>query len=122
LITWDAAFSERYDEWSAHMTADIAFYVDLAREASGPLVELAIGHGHMAIPVAQATGKPVIGIDMSRGMLEQARLNARGSGRAARLAIRRHAQPGIGGTRRLDLLSVSFANAPAHVGRPPANL
>src|SRR5258708_27033666 len=62
------------------MPADIAFYVDLAREASGPLVELAIGDGRVAIPVAQATGKPVIGIDLSRSMLEQARVNAAAAG------------------------------------------
>lgn len=76
MTTWDDAFADRYAEWSAHMTADIACYVDLARAASGPLVELAIGNGRVAIPVAQATGKTVIGIDLSRGMLEQARHNA----------------------------------------------
>jgi trans-aconitate methyltransferase len=80
LITWDEAFAERYDEWSAHMTADVAFYVDLAREAQGPLVELAIGTGRVAIPVAQATGRPVIGIDLSHSMLEQARVNAATAG------------------------------------------
>jgi hypothetical protein len=37
LITWDDAFAEQYEQWSAHMTADISFYVDLAGEASGPL-------------------------------------------------------------------------------------
>ena len=29
-------FAEIYDDWSAHMTEDVAFYVDLAREAEGP--------------------------------------------------------------------------------------
>jgi hypothetical protein len=43
VITWDEEFSPRYDEWSASMTADIAFYVDLARHANGPIVELAVG-------------------------------------------------------------------------------
>lgn len=45
MTTWDEAFAERYDEWSSHMTADISFYVELAREASGPLVELATAAG-----------------------------------------------------------------------------
>jgi ubiquinone/menaquinone biosynthesis C-methylase UbiE len=76
-MSWDEAFAERYDEWSADMTADIAFYVDLARKADGPLVELAIGNGRVAVPVAQATGKRVIGIDSSPSMLEQARARAR---------------------------------------------
>jgi len=75
-MSWDEAFSERYEEWSADMTADIAFYVELARRADGPLVELAVGNGRVAIPVAQATGRTVIGIDSSPAMLEQARARA----------------------------------------------
>jgi ubiquinone/menaquinone biosynthesis C-methylase UbiE len=78
--SWDEAFSERYEEWSAAMTADIAFYVELAREADGPLVELAVGNGRVAVPVAQATGRAVIGIDTSPGMLAQARRNAAAAG------------------------------------------
>ncbi len=78
--TWDEAFARQYDAWSAHMTADIAFYVDLAREADGPLVELAIGNGRVAIPVARETGRPVIGIDLSPAMLAQARVRAAGAG------------------------------------------
>jgi len=62
------------------MTADVAFYVELAREANGPLVELAIGNGRVAIPVAQATGRKVIGIDSSPAMLEQARAHAAEAG------------------------------------------
>src|SRR5690349_3127283 len=80
LTTWDDSFAERYEQWSAHITADISFYVDLAREATGPLVEVAIGNGRVAIPVAQATEKTVIGIDKSRSMLEQARVNAAAAG------------------------------------------
>ena len=79
-MSWDEAFSSRYAEWSAHMTADIAFYVELARRAEGPLVELAVGNGRVAVPVAQATGRPVIGIDSSPAMLEQARSRAREAG------------------------------------------
>jgi SAM-dependent methyltransferase len=75
-MSWDEAFSDRYDEWAAHMTEDVAFYVDLARESDGPIVELAIGNGRVAIPVALATGRPVIGIDSSPAMLEQARVRA----------------------------------------------
>jgi SAM-dependent methyltransferase len=58
------------------MTADVPFYVELAGRADGPLVELAIGNGRVAIPVAQATGKRVIGIDSSPAMLDQARRRA----------------------------------------------
>jgi ubiquinone/menaquinone biosynthesis C-methylase UbiE len=75
-MSWDEAFSHRYDKWSSDMTADIPFYVELAREADGTLVELAVGNGRVAIPVAQATGRTVIGLDTSPAMLEQARESA----------------------------------------------
>jgi SAM-dependent methyltransferase len=78
--SWDEAFSERYEQWSAAMTADIAFYIELARDADGPLVELAVGNGRVAVPVAQATGRVVVGIDTSPGMLAQARANAAAAG------------------------------------------
>jgi ubiquinone/menaquinone biosynthesis C-methylase UbiE len=79
-MSWDEGFAHRYDEWAAHMTADVAFYVSLAREADGPLVELAIGNGRVAVPVARATGRPVIGIDSSPAMLAQARVRAAEAG------------------------------------------
>jgi SAM-dependent methyltransferase len=79
-MSWDEGFARRYEEWSAHMTADIAFYVELARQAEGPLVELAVGNGRVAVPVAQATGRPVIGIDSSPAMLAQARDRAAAAG------------------------------------------
>lgn len=79
-MSWDEAFGHRYEEWSAHMTADIAFYVYLARQTDGPLVELAVGNGRVAIPVAQAVARQVVGVDSSPVMLEQARANAAASG------------------------------------------
>jgi SAM-dependent methyltransferase len=79
LSAYDA-FCAFYDEWSAHMTEDVAFYVELARAAEGPLVELGVGNGRVAIPVARETERPVLGIDSSRGMLEQARARAQQAG------------------------------------------
>lgn len=79
-MSWDERFAGRYEEWAAHMTEDVPFYVALAREADGPLVELAVGNGRVAIPVARATGGRVIGIDFSPGMLAQARANAAQAG------------------------------------------
>ena len=73
-------FAEIYDEWSEHMTEDVAFYVGLAREADGPIVELAVGNGRVAIPVARETGRKVIGIDLSPAMLAQARERADAEG------------------------------------------
>jgi SAM-dependent methyltransferase len=75
-MSWDEAFSSRYDEWAAEMTEDVGFYVELARQADGPLVELGVGNGRVAIPVARATGRKVIGVDTSPAMLQQARERA----------------------------------------------
>jgi SAM-dependent methyltransferase len=73
--------SSFYDAWADAESAgdahtDVPFYAGLAREVDGPLVELAVGAGRVAIPVAQATGRRVIGIDSSPGMLAQARARA----------------------------------------------
>jgi ubiquinone/menaquinone biosynthesis C-methylase UbiE len=79
-VSWDEAFAQHYDQWSSAMTADVPFYTELARQADGPLVELAVGNGRVAIPVAQATGRKVIGIDSSPAMLELARVQAAEAG------------------------------------------
>jgi ubiquinone/menaquinone biosynthesis C-methylase UbiE len=71
-MSYPEGFAARYEEWSAHMTEDVPFYVQLAREADGPIVELAVGTGRVAIPVARETGRRVIGIDSSPAMLAQA--------------------------------------------------
>jgi len=76
---WDA-FAVDYEKWAAEVTEDIPFYVELAREAHGPVVELAVGNGRVAIPVAESTGKPVHGIDISPAMLAQACANADSAG------------------------------------------
>ena len=67
------AFARTYERWAADITEDVAFYVELAREADGPVVELAVGTARVAAPVARAIGRTVIGIDSSPAMLEQAR-------------------------------------------------
>ena len=72
-MSYPEQFAVAYDRWAADMTEDVPFYVALALEADGPVVELAVGTGRVAIPVAQATGRTVIGIDSSPAMLEQAR-------------------------------------------------
>ena len=79
-MSWDEGFASRYDVWSSAMTEDVPFYVGLAGEVDGPLVELAIGNGRVAIPVARATGQAVIGIDSSPAMLALARVAAADAG------------------------------------------
>ena len=61
-----------YDPWSRSVTEDVDFYVDEAVASAGPVVELAVGTGRIAVPVARA-GIAVIGVDQSPGMLAVAR-------------------------------------------------
>lgn len=74
-------FAEQYDERYPGQTGiggggDIAFYTRLAREAQGPVVELAAGTGRVAIPMVLA-GVRVLGLDLSPRMLAIARRKAR---------------------------------------------
>ena len=80
MSSWYDGWADRYDERPTGVAADVAFYVALAAEADGLLVELAVGTGRVAIPVAQATGRRVVGIDSSPAMLAQARVRAAGEG------------------------------------------
>jgi ubiquinone/menaquinone biosynthesis C-methylase UbiE len=69
-------FAPVYEEWASDMTDDVEFYVDLAAESEGPVIELAVGTGRISIPIARRTGRKVIGIDLSPAMLEIAREHA----------------------------------------------
>ena len=64
-----------YDEWSRSVTEDIAFYVDVALEGSGRVLEVGCGSGRVSIPLVLA-GLEVVGIDSSPGMLRLAREKA----------------------------------------------
>ena len=64
------AIARLYDPWSRSVVEDVAFYVEEAsRAAPGPVVELGVGTGRIAVPVA-AAGIAVIGVDSSAGMLD----------------------------------------------------
>src|SRR3954471_23257960 len=71
-----------YDPWSRSVVEDVGFYVSEARKAGGTVVELGVGTGRIAVPVAEA-GVPVIGVDSSAGMLEVCRARAEEAGVAA---------------------------------------
>jgi SAM-dependent methyltransferase len=76
-----------YDPWSASVIEDIAFYVDEAKRCEGPVVELAVGSGRIAVPIAQA-GLSVIGVDLSTSMLAVARAFAEEHGVASLVDLR----------------------------------
>jgi SAM-dependent methyltransferase len=73
------AIARLYDAWSVSVTEDVEFYVEHARGAGGPVVELGVGTGRIAIPIAQA-GIQVIGVDSSQGMLDVCAEAARAAG------------------------------------------
>jgi SAM-dependent methyltransferase len=81
------AIARLYDPWSAGVVEDISFYVEEALAAGGPVVELGVGTGRIAIPTA-AAGVHVIGVDSSAGMLEVCAEQARSAGVAERLDLR----------------------------------
>jgi SAM-dependent methyltransferase len=76
-----------YDPWSVSVTEDVSFYVDEARRAGGPVVELGVGTGRIAVPTA-AAGIAVIGVDSSPGMLVVCREQAELEGVAGLLDLR----------------------------------
>jgi SAM-dependent methyltransferase len=77
-----------YDPWSSSVIEDISFYVEEALAAGGgPVVELGVGTGRIAIPTALA-GVHVIGVDSSQEMLAVCLERAREAGVADRLDLR----------------------------------
>ena len=76
-----------YDPWSRSVTEDVDFYVAEARKAGGPVVELGVGTGRIAVPTARA-GVPVIGVDSSQRMLDVCRARAEEAGVAGLLDLR----------------------------------
>jgi SAM-dependent methyltransferase len=68
-----------YDPWSASVVEDVDFYVDEAVRSGGPVLELGVGTGRIAVPIA-AAGVRVVGVDSSEGMLAVAGEQARHAG------------------------------------------
>jgi SAM-dependent methyltransferase len=64
-----------YDPWSVSVVEDVEFYVGEATRSGGPVLELGVGTGRIAVPIALA-GMRVVGVDSSEGMLEVARERA----------------------------------------------
>jgi SAM-dependent methyltransferase len=81
------AIAQLYDPWSRSVVEDVGFYVEEAVAAGGPVVELGVGTGRIAIPTA-SEGIRVIGVDSSAGMLEVCRQHAELAGVAGLLDLR----------------------------------
>lgn len=66
-------FAEFYDHIVPYVVrTDVGFFVDLAREAGGRVLEVGCGTGRVLIPTARA-GVETVGVDLSVGMLDVCR-------------------------------------------------
>ena len=66
-------FAEFYDHVPLYRERpDVAFFVELARNVAGPVLEVACGTGRVLLPCARA-GATMIGVDVSPQMLDVAR-------------------------------------------------
>jgi SAM-dependent methyltransferase len=68
-----ASVADLYDHVAPYRTRpDVTFFVDEAKKAAGPVLEIGCGTGRVLIPTARA-GARVVGLDASRGMLDVCR-------------------------------------------------
>lgn len=65
-------------------TADLDFYLELARELQGPILDIGCGTGRVLTPLLQA-GYSAVGLDMSANMLSFARAKLKTAGLTAPL-------------------------------------
>lgn len=104
LSAYDAIAS-LYDPWSRSVVEDVDFYVEEAQRAGGPVVELGVGTGRIAVPTALA-GIEVIGVDSSPGMLEVARASAELAGVTLDLRLGDFRDPPV--SELVELVSIPF--------------
>jgi SAM-dependent methyltransferase len=85
-------FADVYGAWSAAAKAvtepNGRFYADLYVATEGPVVELGVGDGRIAVAAARR-GKYVVGVDSSEAMLELCRARATEAGVLDRLTLQR---------------------------------
>jgi len=72
------AIARLYDLDLSEDPGDVGLYRALARRSGGPIVELAVGTGRIAVPLAE-DGHRVVGVDIDRAMLDRARARIAGA-------------------------------------------
>ncbi len=83
------AFSEIYAVWTSTAPSaqqNLGFYVDAYLRAEGPVVELGVGDGRIAVEAARR-GRDMIGVDLSPQMLTLCRERAEQAGVSSRLQL-----------------------------------
>ena len=82
-----AALARLYDLDLGEDPGDLDLLLALATRTGGPVLELAVGTGRLAIPLA-AAGYDVTGVDLDPAMLDRARLTAGGAGKGVARRMR----------------------------------
>jgi len=83
------SFADIYAVWTAtagSTGANLPFYLDAYAQADGPVVELGVGDGRIAVQAA-ARGRAVIGVDLSQAMLDLCQRRAKDAGVLERLTL-----------------------------------
>ena len=114
----DADLARYYDLDLFTDPADLALYGRLASEARGPILELAVGSGRIAVPLA-AAGYDVTGVDKDAAMLDRARARWAGSAKAGRgsLTLIEHDLTTLALPRRFGLVFVALNSLLLLTGR-----
>jgi SAM-dependent methyltransferase len=80
------AIARLYDLDLSEEPGDVELYVALAQRTGGPIVELAVGTGRIAVPLAEA-GYAVVGVDLDPAMLARARARIAAAGVGDHVAL-----------------------------------
>jgi SAM-dependent methyltransferase len=80
------AIARLYDLDLSEFDADVDLYVALAQRTGGPILELAIGSGRIAVPLAEA-GHQVLGVDLDPAMVARARTRIQAADAADRIEL-----------------------------------
>jgi len=101
------ALARLYDLDLADDPGDLDLYLALAERGGGPILELGVGSGRLAVPLAEA-GWQVTGVDRDPAMLERARRRAEASGKEV--------------SERLELVHADIEGLDLGAGRPAFKL
>ena len=107
-------FDFPYDDWAdiydavyADLTHDIDFYVELARESGGPVLEIGCGTGRISLPIARE-GIAVTGIDISPRMIAVAQAKAAKRGLSERCVFQSGDMATLELAERFPLVTMPF--------------
>jgi SAM-dependent methyltransferase len=101
------ALARLYDLDLAEDPGDVGLYRALARRTGGPIVELAVGSGRIALPLV-ADGHRVVGVDIDPAMLARARA------RFQAVAARPNGGRGANRSTQLELIEGDLVDAPGN--------